>query len=479
MYLFFHFFLLVSLRNVGELAGVLSRTYIPSLDEGNEKQRSTYGNGRFKFPNNYKNDNFNGYGGYNNQEEEEEGEEEDEEDEDEDDTDNHYIVSLIACEIFQQKQREKELAREEERNFSLLEEERCRVERLNELHAIAIFEMKEEREKEIIRIKDLEREREEEMLRAKEENEKREREDREKEQIHANAGLNNSMHFWDDLLLKPLPSIEKEMEVERKNEKKVDIGKERKDRENDKRDVNKSQENESPRFSVNSRSSFQSPTDPMDILRNIPGEIEPSFSCFNIFIFIRFSNPLQYFFHLNSYIFFFLFVDNFIILICIKTFYFLGRPPLHRRSTQDLSDVENYDDSEDTNNSNDSNNKNFIKFSPSEMRLRMINELKKQEEIFTCVLELSQIEQSHAIQSASQLMQHYMIKHEMEQKEKNLQNELFLQKTAYESSLSRAVTNNEIYLIREKMSNEEALAFAQNEIKQQELQSKLNFFLFM
>ena len=113
------------------------------------------------------------------------------------------------------------------------------------------------------------------------------------------------------------------------------------------------------------------------------------------------------------------------------------------------------------------------------MRLRMINELKKQEEIFTCVLELSQIEQSHAIQSASQVMQHYMIKHEMEKKEKNLQNELFLQKTAYETSLSRAVTNNEIYLMREKMANEEALAFAQNEIKQQELQSRFYVFLYM
>ena len=67
----------------------------------------------------------------------------------------------------------------------------------------------------------------------------------------------------------------------------------------------------------------------------------------------------------------------------------------------------------------------------------------------------------------------------MENKEKNLQNELFLQKTAYESSLSRTITNNEINFMREKMANEEALAFAQNEIKQQELQSKCNIFLFM
>ena len=190
-------------------------------------------------------------------------------------------LPILACEIFQQKQREKDLAREEERNFSLLEEERGRVERLNELHAIAIFEMKEEREKEIIRIKELEREREEEMLRAKEENENREREERDKEQIYASERLNDSKHFWDDLLLKPLPSIERETDLERKNDKKVNVGRERKDRENDKRNVNKSQENESPRFSVNSRSSYQSPTDPMDILRNIPGEIEPSFSCFN------------------------------------------------------------------------------------------------------------------------------------------------------------------------------------------------------
>ena len=270
---------------------MLNRTYIPSLSDVNVKQRSTYGNGRFKFPNNYQNDNSNGFhGGYDNQQEEEEEEEEEEEVEEEDDADNHYIVSLIACEIFQQKQREKDLAREEERNFSLLEEERGRVERLNELHAIAIFEMKEEREKEIIKIKEIEREREEENLREKEEEEKRDRENREKEQISASEGINDSKKFWDDLLLKPLSSNDREMEIESRNERKRSKGREIKDREKEYRNVNTSQENRDNRVNVNSRSSYQSQTEPMDILRNIPGKIDnsilpPNFSFLLSFLF--------------------------------------------------------------------------------------------------------------------------------------------------------------------------------------------------
>ena len=44
-----------------------------------------------------------------------------------------------------------------------------------------------------------------------------------------------------------------------------------------------------------------------------------------------------------------------------------------------------------------------IRFTPAEMRLRMIEELRKQEEIFVCAMELSQLEQAHAVQSASQV----------------------------------------------------------------------------
>lgn len=47
------------------------------------------------------------------------------------------------------------------------------------------------------------------------------------------------------------------------------------------------------------------------------------------------------------------------------------------------------------------------------MRLRMINELQKQEEVFACVLELSQMEQSQAIQSASQVVQQYILQSEV------------------------------------------------------------------
>ena len=96
---------LISLRNVGELAGVLSDTYIPTLDPEDEedeggvrrKQRKRYGKGRFKFPSYTRDD-----------------EDEDDDDDstggvssdDDDDEDTHGVVSLFAKEIMRQKMME-------------------------------------------------------------------------------------------------------------------------------------------------------------------------------------------------------------------------------------------------------------------------------------------------------------------------------------------------------------------------------------
>jgi hypothetical protein len=53
-------------------------------------------------------------------------------------------------------------------------------------------------------------------------------------------------------------------------------------------------------------------------------------------------------------------------------------------------------------------------FSPAEMRMRMISELQKREEIFSCELKLQQLEQSHAMKAASQAMQQYVMQNEVE-----------------------------------------------------------------
>ena len=157
-------------------------------------------------------------------------------------------------------------------------------------------------------------------------------------------------------------------------------------------------------------------------------------------------------------------------------FHFLGRPPMRRTMDRASTQAGNNDHDSNTRNQRNDENENedesLIKFSPSEMRLRMINELRKQEEIFSCVLELSQLEQSHAMQSASQVIQHYMVKHEMENQERNQREELIAQRAVYEVSLSQTVAESEINFMREKMINEEALVAAKNQIKQQELESK-------
>ena len=74
----------------------------------------------------------------------------------------------------------------------------------------------------------------------------------------------------------------------------------------------------------------------------------------------------------------------------------------------------NYDNENEDDGKNDQNSENESRYySPSDMRLRMINELQKQEEVFACVLELSQMEQSQAIQSASQVVQQYILQSEV------------------------------------------------------------------
>jgi hypothetical protein len=55
-------------------------------------------------------------------------------------------------------------------------------------------------------------------------------------------------------------------------------------------------------------------------------------------------------------------------------------------------------------------------FSPAEMRMRMMGELQKREEIFSCELELQQLEQSHAMKAASQAMQQYVMQNEVHER---------------------------------------------------------------
>ena len=116
--LFFFFLfvlLLVSLRNVGQLSGMLSQSYAPKLPEcSDSKIRKTYGNGKFKFPRNYEDDERDGVIGYDDSDNDSDNDSDEEGEGEGGDNEYHNIVSLIASEIFEQKKKEKKLFIENE-----------------------------------------------------------------------------------------------------------------------------------------------------------------------------------------------------------------------------------------------------------------------------------------------------------------------------------------------------------------------------
>ena len=155
----------------------------------------------------------------------------------------------------------------------------------------------------------------------------------------------------------------------------------------------------------------------------------------------------------------------------------------YRERNENINNSSNYSNnySENNLNNNPNNNpemsENLTKYSPSELRLRMINELRKQEEIFSCAMELSELEQSHAMQSAGQILQHFILQNELENHDKNQAHELFLAKFQYDNSITQMMAQNEVNLMRERMQNEETLAGLRNKAKQDDLQSEKTIIL--
>ena len=134
---------------------MLSSTYVPTLGENSGREtRKTYGNGRFKFPQNYENDqnigNVGGYGYNDNRSESDEEEDEDREGEGEgegEEEDNSYnIVSIIANEIFQQKKKERDAETERILRFreKTENEELFRIQRIKDLESVALEEIENE-----------------------------------------------------------------------------------------------------------------------------------------------------------------------------------------------------------------------------------------------------------------------------------------------------------------------------------------------
>jgi hypothetical protein len=227
----------LSMRNAGDLAGQLSRSYLPSLSDADthtgthtgtdigaygsstgKGERKTYGNGRFTFPQHYSSDGHHGIiGNY----------DDDNNDDDEDDgkaggdSDCHGILSLIATQIFEQKQKEREKALENSFLMRIEEERREGEKEKERIQALAVSEMEEELRAEVEYEQEQERERERvrerdrEMTNEAKSSNSRSR-DRRGEQgteggTEGGEGEGEEgdeeespQHFWDSLLRKPL-----------------------------------------------------------------------------------------------------------------------------------------------------------------------------------------------------------------------------------------------------------------------------------
>lgn len=87
-------------------------------------------------------------------------------------------------------------------------------------------------------------------------------------------------------------------------------------------------------------------------------------------------------------------------------------------------------------------------------------------------MELSELEQTHAIQSASQILQHIIQQNEIHTNDKNHEYELLMRKVLYDNSISQVIADNDANRVRERMLGEENMLALRNKAKQDELQSK-------
>ena len=105
-----------------------------------------------------------------------------------------------------------------------------------------------------------------------------------------------------------------------------------------------------------------------------------------------------------------------------------------------------------------------VRYSPSQLRERMNAELKRQEEIHAYALELAEMEQAQAVQTASQVVEKIMQQASTDIGDIQRQQEMALQQQAYELSLTTAVNSVQAALAEET---------AKHQAKVQELELQL------
>ena len=112
---------------------------------------------------------------------------------------------------------------------------------------------------------------------------------------------------------------------------------------------------------------------------------------------------------------------------------------------------------------------NQIKYTPAEMKERLLIELRRQEDLFNHAIELSEIEKNYTIQSANEIVKTVMKDAEEALKEQQRQQDSVLQQQAYELALASAMASAEAALEKEASKHNKTVEELKFQLQQQGL----------
>ena len=112
---------------------------------------------------------------------------------------------------------------------------------------------------------------------------------------------------------------------------------------------------------------------------------------------------------------------------------------------------------------------NQIKYTPAEMKERLLIELRRQEDLFNHAIELSEIEKNYTIQSANEIVKTIMKDAEEALKEQQRQQDSVLQQQAYELALASAMASAEAALEKEASKHNKTVEELKFQLQQQGL----------
>jgi hypothetical protein len=109
----------------------------------------------------------------------------------------------------------------------------------------------------------------------------------------------------------------------------------------------------------------------------------------------------------------------------------------------------------------------IVKYSPDEMRNRLLTELRRQEDIFKYAIELVDIEKAYTLHSANEVVTSIMQQAENTLMEHQRQQEMVLQQQAYEVALASAMASAQVALEKEAMACNKTVEDLKFQLQQQ------------